>query len=198
MADATMSNVLKKSGKEIHAAWSKDLAGASSSSKARISVNELEQQTAEFIQLLGSVAEHARASDISSSEFKPIRDFLDGVSRSRVQQGFSSEETASFIFSLKKPFFAALRADSGKDADKLADQVWRATELLDALGLHTVKAYQKSREEVINRQQREMLELSTPVVKLWDGILALPMIGTLDSARTQVVMENLLQKTAHV
>ena len=194
MADATMSNVLKKSGKEIHAAWSKDLAGASSSSKARISVNELEQQTAEFIQLLGSVAEHARASDISSSEFKPIRDFLDGVSRSRVQQGFSSEETASFIFSLKKPFFAALRADSGKDADKLADQVWRATELLDALGLHTVKAYQKSREEVINRQQREMLELSTPVVKLWDGILALPMIGTLDSARTQVVMENLLQK----
>jgi len=194
MADATMSNVLKKSGKEIHAAWSKDLAGASSSSKARISVNELEQQTGEFIQLLGSVAEHARASDISSSEFKPIRDFLDGVSRSRVQQGFSSEETASFIFSLKKPFFAALRADSGKDADKLADQVWRATELLDALGLHTVKAYQKSREEVINRQQREMLELSTPVVKLWDGILALPMIGTLDSARTQVVMENLLQK----
>jgi len=194
MADATMSNVLKKSGKEIHAAWSKDLAGASSSSKARISVNELEQQTAEFIQLLGPVAEHARASDISSSEFKPIRDFLDGVSRSRVQQGFSSEETASFIFSLKKPFFAALRADSGKDADKLADQVWRATELLDALGLHTVKAYQKSREEVINRQQREMLELSTPVVKLWDGILALPMIGTLDSARTQVVMENLLQK----
>jgi len=194
MADATMSNVLKKSGKEIHAAWSKDLAGASSSSKARISINELEQQTGEFIQLLGSVAEHARASDISSSEFKPIRDFLDGVSRSRVQQGFSSEETASFIFSLKKPFFAALRADSGKDADKLADQVWRATELLDALGLHTVKAYQKSREEVINRQQREMLELSTPVVKLWDGILALPMIGTLDSARTQVVMENLLQK----
>jgi len=194
MADATMSNVLKKSGKEIHAAWSKDLASTSSSSKARISVNELEQQTGEFIQLLGSVAEHARASDISSSEFKPIRDFLDGVSRSRVQQGFSSEETASFIFSLKKPFFAALRADSGKDADKLAEQVWRATELLDALGLHTVKAYQKSREEVINRQQREMLELSTPVVKLWDGILALPMIGTLDSARTQVVMENLLQK----
>ena len=66
--------------------------------------------------------------------------------------------------------------------------------MLDSLGLHTVKTFQKSREEVINRQQREMLELSTPVVKLWDGILALPMIGTLDSARTQVVMENLLQK----
>jgi rsbT co-antagonist protein RsbR len=111
-----------------------------------------------------------------------------------VAQGFSSDETASFIFSLKKPFFAALRVDAGKDADALADQVWRATELLDALGLHTITVYQKSREDVINRQQREMLELSTPVVKLWEGILALPMIGTLDSARTQVVMENLLQK----
>jgi rsbT co-antagonist protein RsbR len=194
MADATMSNVLKKSGKEIHAAWTKHLASSSTGGKGRISASELEQQTGEFIQLLSVASEHARSGDISSSEFKPIRDFLDGVSRSRVQQGFSSDETASFIFSLKKPFFAALRADAGKDADALADQVWRATELLDALGLHTVKAYQKSREEVINRQQREMLELSTPVVKLWEGILALPMIGTLDSARTQVVMENLLQK----
>ena len=194
MADATMSNVLKKSGKEIHAAWTRDLASSSAGGKGRISSNELDQQTAEFIKLLSSASEFAKASDISASEFKPIRDFLDGISRSRVQQGFSSDETASFIFSLKKPLFAALRADAGKDADALADQVWRATELLDALGLHTVKAYQKSREEIINRQQREMLELSTPVVKLWEGILALPMIGTLDSARTQVVMENLLQK----
>ncbi len=193
MADATMSNVLKKSGKEIHAAWAKDLAG-NSSSKGRISASELESQAREFIQLLSVASDHAKSGDISGSEFKPVRDFLEGVSRSRVQQGFSSDETASFIFSLKKPYFAALRADAGKDADVLADQVWRATELLDALGLHTVKAYQKSREEVINRQQREMLELSTPVVKRWEGILALPMIGTLDSARTQVVMENLLQK----
>ena len=194
MADATMSNVLKKSGKQIHADWAKDLNRTQSASKGRISSGELEAQAAEFIKLLTDVAEHANASDIGTQEFKPVRDFLDGVSRSRVAQGFSSDETASFIFSLKKPFFAALRADAGKDADALADQVWRATELLDALGLHTVKAYQKSREEVINRQQREMLELSTPVVKLWEGILALPMIGTLDSARTQVVMESLLQR----
>jgi rsbT co-antagonist protein RsbR len=194
MADATMSTVLKKSGKEIQASWAKDLATSQSSGKGRISAAELEQQSAEFITLLTAASEHARGGDIAGPEFKPIRDFLDGVSRSRVAQGFSSDETAMFIFSLKKPFFAALRADAGKDADALADQVWRATELLDALGIHTMKTYQKSREDVINRQQREMLELSTPVVKLWDGILALPMIGTLDSARTQVVMENLLQK----
>ncbi|MEJ0085003.1 MAG: STAS domain-containing protein [Pseudomonadota bacterium] len=189
-----MSNVLKKSGKQIQADWARDLAGAQSIGKGRISAGELEAQSAEFIKLLTVASEHAKSSDITAPAFKDIRDFLDGVSRSRVAQGFSSDETASFIFSLKKPFFAALRTDAGNDADALADQVWRATELLDALGLHTVKAYQKSREDVINRQQREMLELSTPVVKLWDGILALPMIGTLDSARTQVVMENLLQK----
>jgi len=194
MADATMSNVLKKSGKEIYANWSRDLAATAANSKGRMPAAELEQQSAEFIKLLTAASEHASSSDISAPEFKPLREFLEGVSRSRVAQGFSSDETASFIFSLKKPFFAALRADAGKDADALADQVWRATELLDALGLHTIKTYQKSREDVINRQQREMLELSTPVVKLWDGILALPMIGTLDSARTQVVMENLLQK----
>ena len=76
----------------------------------------------------------------------------------------------------------------------LAEEIWAATQLLDSLGLHTVTTFQRAREELINRQQEEMLELSTPVVKLWDGILALPMIGTLDSQRTQVVMESLLQK----
>jgi rsbT co-antagonist protein RsbR len=87
-----------------------------------------------------------------------------------------------------------LRAEAGKDAEVLANEIWAATEVLDALGLHTVATFQRAREELINRQQREMLELSTPVVKLWEGILALPMIGTLDSARTQVVMESLLQR----
>jgi rsbT co-antagonist protein RsbR len=194
MADATMSSVLKKSGKDIQADWSRDLANNLQSAKGRISATELEQQTGEFLQLLTNAAEHANGADVAASDFKPLREFLESISRSRVLQGFSSDETASFIFSFKKPFFGALRAQIGKDADALADQVWQATELLDALGLHTVKAFQKSREEVINRQQREMLELSTPVVKLWEGILALPMIGTLDSARTQVVMESLLQK----
>lgn len=193
MADATMHDVFNKSGKEIQSAWTRDLASMPSA-RGRISVTELEQQTTEFVQLLGSASRHSRGSDISASEFTPIREFLEGVSRSRAQQGFSADETAAFIFSLKKPYFTALRATVGKDVDLLADEVWKATELLDALGLHTIKTFQKSREEIINRQQREMLELSTPVVKLWEGILALPMIGTLDSARTQVVMENLLQK----
>jgi rsbT co-antagonist protein RsbR len=194
MADATMSNVLKKRGQDIQASWTRDLAATLPSGKGRITGAELEQQAAEFLRLLTSVAEHAKASDIASGDFKPLREFLEGISRSRASQGFTADETATFIFSFKKPFFAALKSEIGKDADSLAEQTWKATELLDSLGLHTVKSFQKTREEIINRQQREMLELSTPVVKLWEGILALPMIGTLDSARTQVVMESLLQK----
>jgi rsbT co-antagonist protein RsbR len=121
-----------------------------------------------------------------------VRDFLEGVSRTRVAQGFSSDQTATFIFSLKSPLFARLSQETGNDAKALGEEVWAATQLIYKLGLHTVKAFQKTREDVIHRQQEEMLELSTPVVKLWDGVLALPLIGTLDSARTQVVMESLL------
>jgi rsbT co-antagonist protein RsbR len=194
MADGMISSVLKKSGKDLQSAWTRDLAAALPTGKGRIGAAEMEQQSGEFLNLLTHAAEHARGADISGGEFKPLREFLEGVSRSRALQGFSADETAMFIFSFKKPLFEQLRAAAGKDVDKLAEETWRATMLLDTLGLHTVKSFQKTREEVINRQQREMLELSTPVVKLWDGILALPMIGTLDSARTQVVMENLLQK----
>jgi len=97
------------------------------------------------------------------------------------------------VFSLKQPLFSRLRAEI-REPEALADELWTASVLLDKLGLYTTEVSQKSREEVILRQQQDMLELSTPVVELWDGVLALPLIGTLDSARTQVVMENLLQK----
>lgn len=123
-----------------------------------------------------------------------MREFLEGISRSRAFQGFTADQTATFIFSFKKPLFARLRAELGKNPEALADEIWATTELIDKLGLYTVKAFQASREAVIARQQEELLELSTPVVKLWDGVLALPMIGTLDSARTQIVMESLLQR----
>ena len=194
MADGTISSVLKKSSKELQASWAKDLAAALPSAKGRISANELEQQTAEFLALLAAATERSKGGEITATEFKPLREFLEGVSRSRAHQGFTSDETATFIFSFKRPLFEQLRLAAGKDTETLADQTWQASVLLDSLGLHTIRTFQKAREEVINRQQHEMLELSTPVVKLWDGILALPMIGTLDSARTQVVMENLLQK----
>jgi rsbT co-antagonist protein RsbR len=196
MASSGMiATVLKKRGKQLQADWLKNLSSAvTASAGSRLSSDELEQQCAQFLQLLTAATEAKHGNDLSVAQAKPLRDFLETLSRSRAQQGFSSAETATFIFSFKRPLFDALRAEAGSNAQVLADETWAATELLDSLGLHTVATFQRAREELINRQQEEMLELSTPVVKLWDGILALPMIGTLDSARTQVVMESLLQK----
>jgi rsbT co-antagonist protein RsbR len=118
---------------------------------------------------------------------------LSDVSRSRVAQGFSPSETATFVFSLKQPLFDMLRREL-RDAEELCRAIWVTTALLDKLGLYTTEAYLQSRESIISRQQQELMELSTPVVQLWDNVVALPLIGTLDSERTQVVMENLLEK----
>jgi rsbT co-antagonist protein RsbR len=194
-SNGLLAKVLETRATELRAEWVKDLLKTlGRSAQGRISREDLEHQGSQFLQLLATAAKGKHPNDLSDPASKPLRDFLEEISKSRVQQGFSSSETATFLFSFKRPLFQQLRAEAGKDADLLADEIWAATELLDTLGLHTVATFQRSREELINRQQREMLELSTPVVKLWDGILALPMIGTLDSARTQVVMESLLQR----
>ena len=132
--------------------------------------------------------------DSRSEGWRNVRDLLTELSAARATQGFSPAETATFVFSLKAPLSAALREEISDDPERLATEVWRATTLLDQLGLYTTDVYLRSREDIILRQQKDLLELSTPVVMLWDGILALPLVGTLDSARTQVVMESLLQK----
>ena len=135
-----------------------------------------------------------RMDDVSGPEWAPMRAVLEDFSRARAIQGSSPTETAVFIFSLKEPLFEMLRRELAKDPGQLASQTWDVSRLVDRLGLHTVETYARTREDVIGRQQQELLELSTPVVELWDGILALPLIGTLDSARTQIVMENLLER----
>jgi rsbT co-antagonist protein RsbR len=195
MAANPITLALKSRRGEIQSKWSKQLAAATATSaKGRISPEDLDRQIADFLDVLALALQSGKTDDIRVSEWADVRAFLDELSRKRVQAGYSSDETATFIFSLKRPLFEVLKDEAGNDAARFSDDVWSATVLLDALGLHTVKAFQRAREEIINRQQLELLELSTPVVKLWDGILALPMIGTLDSARTQVVMESLLQK----
>jgi len=190
----SLAAVLQKRRQEILAKWQKQLALGSSSAKGRLSHEETAKQADDFLNILAATLQKQDAGDVGATGWQPVRSFLDDLSRQRVNAGFTSDETATFIFSLKRPLFDALREESGSNAEGLPDALWSATELLDKLGLHTIKAFQASREEVIGRQQMELLELSTPVVKLWDGILALPMIGTLDSARTQIVMESLLQK----
>jgi rsbT co-antagonist protein RsbR len=162
--------------------------------KGQIKDQELRTQCADFLSRLRQAARNGSFSDLRGPQWDAPRELLGEVSRSRGQQGFSPSETATFIFSLKRPLFALLRRALGKDAEGLARETWLATALLDELGLYATEVHQKAREEVILRQQQEMLELSTPVVKLWEGVVALPLIGTLDSARTQTVMENLLQR----
>ena len=143
---------------------------------------------------LQAAAPDGRAADINAPRWSDVRDWLGDFSRQRARQGYSPTDTATFVFSLKHALFERFRVAFANDPERLAEETWNATVLLDGLGLYITEVHQKGREEVIARQQQEMLELSTPVVQLWDSILALPVIGTLDSERTQVVMENLLQK----
>jgi rsbT co-antagonist protein RsbR len=185
--------VLKKYQEELLSEWMSQLEAAGAAKDARISQKDLREQGREFLSLLQQAAQTGDVSDTTGAHWKEIGHFLEELSRTRVMQGFTSDQTATFVFSLKKPIFNRLRSELAKEPEALADEAWIATELVDKMGLLTVRAFQKAREEVINRQQQELLELSTPVVKLWEGVLAIPMIGTLDSARTQLVMESLLQ-----
>jgi rsbT co-antagonist protein RsbR len=155
---------------------------------------ELRNQFAQFVSLLVGALGASEQVDFKDGGWQEVRAFLADMSAQRARQGFSPVETAMFVFSLKQPLFSRLRDSLADEPAILADLTWTISTLFDELGLYTTEVFQASREQVIVRQQQELLELSTPVVQLWDGILALPLIGTLDSARTQVVMENLLQK----
>uniref|UniRef100_Q02BN1 Anti-sigma-factor antagonist n=1 Tax=Solibacter usitatus (strain Ellin6076) TaxID=234267 RepID=Q02BN1_SOLUE len=163
---------------------------------SRISEAELRDESRNLLEAIAAAAtaSKGRLDEVSGPEWTPVRDLLTQVSHSRARAGFSQSDTARFVFSLKQAIFTLLQAELQSDPKSLADETWVASTLIDNLGLLTTEAYLKARESVIQRQQQEMLELSTPVVKLWDGIVAVPLIGTLDSERTQIVMESLLQQ----
>lgn len=188
---AGIAAVVAKNEETILAEWMREMTG----SVRRIDLikdSELRAQCAQFLQFMKDGLETGNVN-FQSSIWEKTREMLADLSRGRAALGFTPSETASFVFSMKRPLFTQVRQDCKDDAESLAEQMWIITELLDSMGLYTTEVFQKSREEMIRRQQEELLELSTPVVKLWDGVLALPVIGTLDSARTQVVMESLLQ-----
>ena len=186
--------ILKKYQSELLEAWLTAMTTGGVRRDALIKEGELREQCAEFLRLLTRVSERVNVADTQNAEFAPLREMLDRLSRARGLQGFSPAETATFIFSFKQPLFERLRQDFANEPQVVADEMWSATLLLDRLGLYTTEVHQRTREEVIIRQQQEMMELSTPVVQLWDRIVALPLIGTLDSGRTQTVMETLLQR----
>ncbi|HEV7923616.1 MAG TPA: STAS domain-containing protein [Thermoanaerobaculia bacterium] len=189
-----LAGVVRESGQEVLGEWLRLQQQDLAIRKDLLKSGELEEQSREFLRALSKALAAGSVSDVLTSDaWAPVREFLNGVSRSRARQGFTPTETATFVFSLKQPLFQQLRSRLESDSAQLSDATWGTSELLDRLGLLTTEIYQKGREEIIARQQQELLELSTPVVQLWHGVLALPLIGTLDSARTQVVMESLLQ-----
>ena len=160
----------------------------------RLSDAEARDDSRNLLEAITAAITSGRLDDLSGREWATVRERLSRLSESRAKAGFSSSETARFVLSLKQALFALLQHEFQSDPEALAAETWTASMLIDQMGLFTTDAYLKAREAIIQRQQQDMLELSTPVVKLWDGIVAVPLIGTLDSERTQIVMESLLQQ----
>ena len=188
--NAAFDHVLKAAPEEFVKAWLDEVAasGISGVASAQHDVRELMAALGE------AVAADADMGRIDDAPWARVRSVLTALSQSRAAQGASAGETSAFVLALKKPLFAGLQKHLASDPKVAFDTAWTASRLSDKLAQFTATTYQRSREEVINRQQQELLELSTPVVKLWEGVLAVPMIGTLDSSRTQMVMETLLTR----
>lgn len=189
---ATTVQALQSNKLSLLTTWIESL--EASGATRNVKEADLKQQANDFLNTLIAALEQGGSQNVNHENWAETRVLLEKLSHSRALVGQDSQQTASFIFALKGPLFALLQREYADQPAQLAEQLWEISELLDALGMHTIRTFQKSRELVIKRQQEELLELSTPVVKLWDGVLALPMIGTLDSQRTQVVMESLLQR----
>ena len=190
-AKSVLAEVLAAREAEIIAQWL-ELQAKTVKRQSAAEVQDVARRSREFSKILQSAALTEDLNDVGGKGWDEMRELLTDLSSSRAKSGYTPTETASFIFSFKEPLFRALLADV-RDPMVLVGAMMHASELLDKLGLLTMEAFQRTREDVISRQQQEMLELSTPVVRLWENILALPLIGTLDSARTQVVMQNLLE-----
>jgi rsbT co-antagonist protein RsbR len=186
-----LATILEKDEEAVLKAW---VAGQLSGGirQGVISEADVRESSRAFLALFTRAIKTNYDEQLTGQAWEPIRAHLAALSRERVLQGFSPVETATFVFSLKQPLFEALRNLLGKNPEALGDAFWKLTQTLDGLGLITIEAYQASRQQIIERQQQELLDLTTPVVRLWDSVVALPLIGTLDSERTQVVMESLL------
>jgi rsbT co-antagonist protein RsbR len=190
--DMGMGVLLKDNETSILRDWV-GLQMADNTRRELLSEAQVGEQSRSFLASLSGAWQKSYDTAMTGAHWDDVRASLSDLSRNRAHAGFSPSETATFVFSLKEALFAALRRTHATDPKLLNEETLLASSVLDRLGLVTMEAHQRGREQVILRQQQELLELSTPVIKLWDGIVAVPLIGTLDSERTQVVMESLLE-----
>jgi rsbT co-antagonist protein RsbR len=186
--------IVEQHQKEVLAEWLSNQSSSGAWRAGRIQEAQLRDESQRFLGLLTKAIQEGVEFDARGARWADIREFLTELSRSRATQGFTPTQVATFVFSLKQALFKRVSETLKSEPAALADALWDATIVLDALGLYTTEVFQQAREQLIARQQEELIELSTPVVQLWDGVLALPLIGTLDSERTQVVMESLLER----
>lgn len=187
-----LAEIISQNEDKLRAQWIRTMSSAVKRDDL-MGKSEMNEQCTTILRALVEGVRTSGPTNIAGEGWNTTRELLTSISASRARQGFSPVDVATFVLSLKQPLFVLIREKNVNNQDSLFETIWAATELLDRLALITTEAYIATREELILRQQQELLELSTPVVKLWEGILALPIIGTLDSARTQVVMESLLQ-----
>ncbi|KAA9338916.1 STAS domain-containing protein [Adhaeribacter soli] len=193
MKNAT-SKVIRKNKAQILESWMKYQLTDEDLRDDLMNMEELHGQSEQLLDSFLNALESGNMNDINAREFEPIRDTLGEISVMRARRGYSPRETGTFVLSLKQSLFDALEKEFKSQPEILYKEIILVNNLLDSLSIFTFETFIKGREEVILRQTDEINEISTPVIRVWEGILALPIIGTLDSARTQIVMENLLQE----
>jgi rsbT co-antagonist protein RsbR len=159
-----------------------------------MSNEDLRTQSEELLFALIDAFNKGNFKTIEAAEYEDVLELVEGISLARAKQGYSARETGVFILSMKEAFNEFLQSELKDDAASLHTETTSISRLIDKLSIISFETFIKGREEVILRQTDEMVEISTPVIRVWEGIVAMPIIGTLDSARTQVVMENLLQE----
>lgn len=189
-----IGDVVRKNQSEILSTWLHRMPSSTRRTDL-ISESEIRTQSSDYLKALeAGLQQEDNANDLSKPEWATMRDLLTEISGSRVRLGFTPSQIARFVFSSKEAIVQYLRNDLDTHPEILAEEIYWVSLLIDELGLYSVDVFQRAQAEIIRAQQQEMLELSTPVLSVWEGILVLPLIGTLDSTRTQTVMETLLEK----
>jgi rsbT co-antagonist protein RsbR len=187
------TDTLKRNKQEILQLWIENQTTVANYAVDGLSHQDLLVQSGELLDAFIQTLNEENLNDSTSSDFDEVNELLSGISILRAKQGFTPRETGNFILSLKDTLLEILKNEL-TDPTILFEETLKVSRLMDSLTVLTFETYIKGREDVIIRQTDEITDISTPVIKVWEGILALPIIGTLDSARTQVVMENLLQE----
>jgi rsbT co-antagonist protein RsbR len=189
-----ISKIFQKKKQQILETWIKNQLANDALREDLISNEEARNQSEELLNALLNKLHTEKQGGGRSDGFDPVLELLETLSITRARKGYSPRETGAFLFSLKDALIKTLNEEIKDDPKGLYEESLKINNLMDDLTIASFETFIKGREEVILRQTDEITEISTPVIRVWEGILALPIIGTLDSSRTQVVMENLLSK----